>query len=63
MLDKTFILAGKALFTIEVSPAFAAAHPDAKPHYTFKVTHKAATAPRTVPSRRPVCAPDRIRNR
>ena len=43
MLDKTFILAGKALFTIEVSPAFAAAHADAKPHYPFKVTHKAAT--------------------
>jgi len=43
MLDKTFILGGKAIFTLEVSPAFQAANASAKPHYTYKVTHKAPT--------------------
>lgn len=42
MIDKDFITAGKAVFTIEPSPAFRASYPEAKDHYTYMVTHKEA---------------------
>jgi hypothetical protein len=42
MVSRDFILAGKAIFTIEPSAAFVAANPTAKAHYTFRVVHKEA---------------------
>jgi hypothetical protein len=43
-VTKQFILAGKATFTIEVPESFRTEKPDLelKPHYTFRVEHKAA---------------------
>lgn len=41
MLTLDFIRAGKAIFTIELSPEFAATH-KIPPHYTFKVSHQPA---------------------
>src|SRR5262245_44291802 len=42
MISKDFATAGKAIFTIEPSAEFLAQHADAKPHYTFKISHKDA---------------------
>ena len=44
-VTKQFVLAGKATFTIEVPESFRTEKPDLdlKPHYTFRVEHKAAT--------------------
>ena len=39
MLSKEFVLAGRAIFTLEVTQSFIASHPGCKPHYTFKVKH------------------------
>lgn len=41
MVTKEFILAGNAIFTVEIEAKFAAAN-DLPPHYTFKVRHKPA---------------------
>lgn len=43
-VTKQFVLAGKATFTIEVPESFRTEKPDLelKPHYTFRVEHKAA---------------------
>jgi hypothetical protein len=42
MISKEFVLAGRAVFTIEVPEAFVAKH-GTKPHYTFKVVKKEGT--------------------
>lgn len=44
-VTKQFVLAGKATFTIEVPESFRTEKPDLdlKPHYTFRVEHKAAS--------------------
>lgn len=41
MLNKDFILAGKAIFTIEIPQEFQNKH-GTKPHYTYKVKYKPA---------------------
>lgn len=41
MITKTFITAGKAIFTLELDQAFASMH-SLPPHYTFKINKKAA---------------------
>lgn len=41
-MNRDFITAGNAIFTLEVPPTFQAQH-GAKPHYTFKVRHKKAS--------------------
>ena len=38
-VTKQFVLAGKAIFTLEIEPAYASQN-NLKPHYTFKVSHK-----------------------
>lgn len=43
MLTSEFVTAGRAVFTIELPAAFSAEH-DCPPHYTFRVSKKAATA-------------------
>lgn len=40
--DYRFFIGGNATFTVEPSAEFIAAHPDCRPHYTFKVRHKEA---------------------
>lgn len=37
MIEKTFVTAGRAVFTIEPSDTFAIEFPGVKPHYTYKV--------------------------
>lgn len=37
MISKQFILAGRAIFTLEVPASFRSAHADCKAHYTFRV--------------------------
>jgi len=37
---KQFVLAGRSIFTIEIAEDYRAKH-DLKPHYTFRVDHKA----------------------
>lgn len=39
-VHKNFVLAGKAIFTVEAPASFAAAD---RPHYTFRVTYKPAS--------------------
>jgi len=39
-ITREFILAGRALFTLEVPGSWTAANPDCQPHYTFKVKGK-----------------------
>jgi hypothetical protein len=43
-VTKQFVLAGKSTFTVEVPDSFRTEKPDLelKPHYTFRVEHKAA---------------------
>jgi hypothetical protein len=41
VITKEFVLAGKAVFTIEIPEAFAAQY-STPPHYTFRVRHKKA---------------------
>jgi hypothetical protein len=40
-VTKQFVLAGRSIFTIELPEDYRAKH-DLKPHYTFRVDHKAA---------------------
>ena len=42
MINKNFVLGGKATFTIEMESGFASKH-GLKDHYTFKVSHKEAS--------------------
>lgn len=44
MLTKEFILAGKALFTVEIPAMIREGRDYIRPHYTFKVVRKDATA-------------------
>lgn len=44
MLTKDFIVAGKAIFTLEVSDSFASAK-KTRPHYTYKVSKPKFTSP------------------
>ena len=44
MITKSFVLAGRAVFTLEIPQAFRDAQEFCSPHYTFKVTHKEASA-------------------
>jgi hypothetical protein len=39
MIDRSFVIGGKAIFTVELPADWAAAN-RARPHYTFKVTRK-----------------------
>lgn len=43
MITKEFVLAGKAIFTLELPAEFAAKH-GCKPHYTYRVNYSEATA-------------------
>lgn len=42
-IDKEFVLAGQAVFTLELPSEYASDH-DLCPHYTFRVTYKEASA-------------------
>lgn len=42
MLNKNYVLAGKATFTVQVEPEFARKF-ELKPHYTYRVTRKEAS--------------------
>ncbi len=37
MISKKFVLAGKAIFTVNVPSSFSASRPECKPHYTYRV--------------------------
>jgi hypothetical protein len=41
-VNKQFVLAGKSIFTFEIAEYYRIQH-NLKPHYTFRVDHKAAT--------------------
>jgi uncharacterized protein DUF6011 len=42
-ITKEFVAAGKAIFTVELPESFQQTVPEAKPHYTYKVTKKDAS--------------------
>jgi hypothetical protein len=37
MISRNFILAGRAIFTLDIPASFLQQHPELKPHYTFRV--------------------------